>query len=291
MKMAIAIQCHDNCEQVNELINFFDDEEIDIYIHVDKKSNIYNKINNPENVYMIENRIDVQWGQFSQVQATLEIFKEIKGSINNYSYIHLISGQDVPLKSIRELKKIFQDNNKEYLEYSKLPNGWPTGGADRYKVYYPQWMISRPKNKIRRLIRIIYRNIILKNTKFQKNFKFFGTLYGGPQWFSITGNCFNYVCDYLQDNKEYVEFFKHSLCADEIFFHTIILNSRFKENVVNENLRYIDWENSLTGSPKNLDIIDLKKAVKSNKVFARKVIDLELCKKVMSMINEEGLFR
>lgn len=285
MKMAIAMQCHDNYDQINELINFFDDEGFDIYIHVDKKSNIYSKINKHKNVYMIRNRVNVQWGQFSQVEATLELFEEIKNSKNKYSYIHLISGQDIPLKSIRELKNIFKNNNKEYLEYSKLPNGWPTDGADRYKVYYPQWMISRPKNKIKRLIRVIYRNIVLSNTKLQRKFKFFDTLYGGSSWFSITGDCFEYLLDYLENNKEYIEFFRHSLCSDEIFFHTIILNSKFKENVVNENLRYIDWKNSLTGSPKNLEFLDLQKAVKSNNVFARKVVDLNLYKNIISIVN------
>lgn len=44
MKMAIAIQCHTNSEQINRLINYFQDDYIDIYIHVDKKSNIVSEL-------------------------------------------------------------------------------------------------------------------------------------------------------------------------------------------------------------------------------------------------------
>ena len=77
MKMAIAIQCHTNSEQINRLINYFQDDYIDIYIHVDKKSNIVSELDIKKNVYLIENRVDVKWGQFSQVEATLNIFKEI----------------------------------------------------------------------------------------------------------------------------------------------------------------------------------------------------------------------
>ena len=85
MKMAIAIQCHNKPEIINELIKFFNDCDIDIYIHVDKKSNIYNKLLINTNVYMIKNRIDVQWGKFSQVEACLLYTSQHWGEKNNGS--------------------------------------------------------------------------------------------------------------------------------------------------------------------------------------------------------------
>ena len=85
MKMAIAIQCHTNSEQITRLINYFQDDYIDIYIHVDKKSNIISELDIKKNVYLIENRVDVKWGQFSQVDATLNIFKEIRNK-NQFFY-------------------------------------------------------------------------------------------------------------------------------------------------------------------------------------------------------------
>lgn len=50
--MAIAIQAHKNYEQINRLIDFLYDDEINIYIHVDKKSNIKNNISSNKNVYI-----------------------------------------------------------------------------------------------------------------------------------------------------------------------------------------------------------------------------------------------
>lgn len=78
MKMAIAMQCHANSEQINKIIEFFDDDDIDIYIHIDKKSNIKSEIVTRNNVYILDNNINVKWGQYSQVEATLELFKRIK---------------------------------------------------------------------------------------------------------------------------------------------------------------------------------------------------------------------
>lgn len=33
----------------------------------------------------------------------------------------------------------------------------------------------------------------------------------------------------------------HSLCADEIFLQTIAMMSPYKNNIVNDSLRYVDW--------------------------------------------------
>lgn len=285
MKMAIAIQAHKNPEQINRLIDILSDDDIHIYIHLDNKSNIKNIINFNKNVFMVEDSVNVEWGKFSQVEATLKIFDMIKKSKYNYKYIHLISGQDIVLKNKDEFKNIFKNTEKEYVEYSRLPNGWPKGGKDRYEVYYPSWMIDRTSNLIKRFIRIIYREIIMTTKVFKRKFKFFNNLYGGSQWFSITGDCFNYVMDYLEVNDDYIKFFKNTLCSDEFFFHTIILNSCFYDNVENNNLRYIDWSLSVNGSPKNLVKEDIDKALLSKKVFARKIEDIEIVDYTISKLR------
>ena len=133
-----------------------------------------------------------------------------------YNYVHLISGQDFMVKNINGFKNMFRNNNKEYLEHSELPNEWPKGGIDRYKVYYPNWMIDRPKNLYKRMVRIAYREVILKTKILQRSFTFYKYVYGGSSWFSITGECLEYIMNYLKNNNEYYEFFKNSLCPDEI---------------------------------------------------------------------------
>ena len=75
MRIAILIQCHCNPEQINLFLGVLQCEEIDFFIHVDKKSNIQEKIDSYPNVYFVPNekRVDVRWGTFSQVEATLTL--------------------------------------------------------------------------------------------------------------------------------------------------------------------------------------------------------------------------
>ena len=92
--------------------------------------------------------------------------------------------------------------------------------------------------------------------------------------------------NYLKNNNEYYEFFKNSLCPDEIFFHTLIMNSPFAKNVENNNLRYIDWSVKNMGSPKQLNKNDIDLAIESNNIFARKIENLEECKYIIEQLKE-----
>lgn len=146
MKQAICIQCHTDSEMVNFLIRCMPKENFDFFIHVDKKSDIFDQIIRQKNVFFTE-RIDVRWGQISQVEASLAMFKIIDTS--QYSYIHLISGNDFFVKTPAEIIDFFSNNESEYIESNHLPGNctWAWHGVDRYSVYYPQWIINRPEKK------------------------------------------------------------------------------------------------------------------------------------------------
>jgi hypothetical protein len=48
------------------------------------------------------------------------------------------------------------------------------------------------------------------------------------------------------------------------------MNSNFRQKVVNDNLRYIDWVSRNGNNPANLDDSDYNKIVTSDSIFARK---------------------
>lgn len=44
MKQAILVQCHKNPKQVNLLLDALDDPNLDIYVHIDKKAILVQKL-------------------------------------------------------------------------------------------------------------------------------------------------------------------------------------------------------------------------------------------------------
>ncbi|WP_430494515.1 beta-1,6-N-acetylglucosaminyltransferase [Rossellomorea marisflavi] len=260
--MAYAVQCHKNPNQVNLLINTLDCPNVDFFIHVDKKSEIIDKITKKENIHLIKKRYDVQWGGFSQVKASLEIFSEIRKN-GNYDYVHLISGQDFPLKSNIDLINFFIENKgSQFIEFIDLPRHL----YNRVEVYYPSFFTENGKNGT---ARGIYKRLVMLSKFLKRDLSKMPKIFKGSSWFSITGDCLNYILDFIKHDEIFYDFFKNTFCSDELFFQTILLNSPYSDRIVNNNYRYINWEEGAP-SPKTLQFKDLPKLKNSNKLFGRK---------------------
>jgi hypothetical protein len=92
----------------------------------------------------------------------------------------------------------------------------------------------------------------------------------------------------MQHNPAFVNFFKYVDIPDEMFFQTIILNSPFKESVINDNLVYIDWENPNPSYPRTFVKTDFEILVSSSKLFARK-FDVSRDADILDMIDQKIL--
>ena len=103
-KQAILIQCHKNPEQVNMLLDALQHPDVDIYVHVDKKSDVGSQLKTSPQIHILpdEFRVDVQWATFSQVQATLNLLRYASYH-GEYEHYWLCSGQDYPIKPIDEI--------------------------------------------------------------------------------------------------------------------------------------------------------------------------------------------
>ena len=114
MKIAYILLCHKNSEQINMLIGELLKNDADIFIHLDKKSNIKNEIIKNERIYILpdEQSYSVNWGGNDMVLATLSLIRYVKNTKNNYDYIWLLSGQDFPIRSADKIEKFFQTNLK-----------------------------------------------------------------------------------------------------------------------------------------------------------------------------------
>ena len=285
IKQAILIQCHDNPDQINKLIDFMPFELFDFYIHIDKKSHIEKFIIEQENVFLCEDRVDVKWGRFSQVEATLSLFELLEEKY--YSYVHLISGADFIIKSPENLYSFFQDKELLFIQCMKLPeeSTWRRGGWDRYSVWYPQWLISRPSQKFLRVMRLVYREFIFYTKIFQRRNKPVDIFYGGSQWFSLPGKVVTWITSYLKEHPEYIKFFKNAIVSDEVFFSTLVMNSPYKSMVSQDHLRFMRWEGQTSGGPKVLGIDDIDDMISSDKVFARKFNDLSVIDELIEKLE------
>lgn len=281
MKIAYCILCHKNTRIMQTLIDMLYRDN-HVYIHVDAKSNIEDFAEYINKVEFIQARENTAWGSPEAIYAIIKLLRASK--TNTCDYVVLLSGDDLPIKSDKDIKQFFADNQgMEFVGVTK-----DALVDDRLKYIYPRAMYFKDKSLLRR----IQHKLRLYNTNLA--FDILPPLHKGCLWFKISANLRDYILRYVEENPQYIAAFDHSLNADEVFFHTIICNSEFRNNIYmyDSNLHdttmckhYIDWVSG-PDRPKILYEDDYKKMQASDCLFARKMsedIDIELFKKYFEL--------
>ena len=279
MKIAYIILAHKNPKQLIRLINCLDVEKSTFFVHIDKKAeqNIYQEVceftNKKSNIFILK-RKKIYWGDFSQISPVLLGVKEIFKQNIDFDYAKLLTGQDYPIKSRKEIEDFLLANpNKSFMEYFPIPSkqwqegGEIDGGISRIRYLYLRIFNKRFKTKIER--------------QFPKKFQPFA----GSAYWCLSRECAEYLNNFINKHKFFINFFKGVNLPDEIFFQTIFLNSPFKKDIINNNLTYTDWSTN-EAHPATLCAKDLETLSKSSCLFARK-FDIYQDSKILDLLDEK----
>lgn len=279
IKIAYIILTNNNPTHLNRIIEALNSTNVSFFIHVDKKSNLSNyDILNLKNIFVIKNRINVFWSEFSQVQSVINLLK-IASATNNYDYYILLHGKDYPVKSNKYLYNYLSKNKgKEFINIVKMPGIGKTLDRIWYFHFQNAFRNYSPLGISKSTLNLIIRKLKIKR-KIPKQYSSLN-MYGGSAKWALTGNCINYILDFIKNNPTYIKFWKNTLMPDEAFFHTIIGNSKYYDNL-RCNFLYEDWSGD-KGSPEILSMKHIKKITQnkyktpygiSQIIFARKFSD------------------
>lgn len=241
MRHLIGIVSYKITESLRCLVELLHKDQ-DIVLLVDKKTNIKTYELIKDKVLFLPDRIEINWGTFSQVEATLNLMRY---SIDKeYDYFSLISESDLPLKNSQEMNEFLENHRgKEFIGF--VPEV-TKNTIENIKFSYFSVLQGR-KNYIRKLYKFFKINRLFRNP----NFSSLPKIYKGSNWFTLSNKALNGIFEYIDSKPDYVKAFKHSFLSDEIFFHTI-LRDIFPEEAfyalserdeLLSSLRYIDWGN------------------------------------------------
>lgn len=105
---------HNEYDILNKLLLLLDDERNDIFTIMIKNVNYPPIELKYSNIYVFK-KVDVGWGEDSQIECEMFLFNEAykKGP---FDYYHLLSGVDLPLKSNDYIHDFFDQNKgKEFV--------------------------------------------------------------------------------------------------------------------------------------------------------------------------------
>ena len=275
VSIVYIVLAHQLPSQLVRLVGALDSSRNTFLVHVNRRagSRMYERMREGlagrDNVRFIR-RHRLYWGGFGHVSATLEGIEELYRCELQFDYAVLLTGQDYPIKSNDRIEQVLDGSGaNSFLAYDRMPGGWESG-MDR--ITYWHWRtIGRPRGRHLRLP---------LNRRFPSGFRPFG----GSSYWCLTRACVDHVRRFVEANPSFVRFFRHVDIPDEIFFHTILMNSELAETIVNDDLRYVDWTRQPL--PAVLGVGDLPSLAASVKLFARK-FDVRVDADVLDRIDAE----
>lgn len=228
--------------------------------------------------------IDIQWGGTSQMKAELLVLS-LAVQHGDYDYYHLISGQDLPLKSQDFIHKYFDEEVKDKIciNFQERNN---LGYVFNYNLGYFHLFTDylRRKNPIIRKAASGLRHLFIKLQQavgYRRDWDGY-ILAKGTNWMSSNKE----FAQYLSHNRsKIIKKFRGVLGPDEIYKHTIALSSDFKDSLfhsssVSDSLRHIDWNRGLPYVWRKEDFDEL---MSCNELFARK-FSSEVDKDIIDLI-------
>lgn len=271
MKQAFLITAYKDFDGLYELAAFLSQAAV-VYIHVDTKSEITSsqiaKLNTLKGCHAIQ-KYSIAWGGFAHVKAILELLGQAVLN-DEVTYIHLLTGEDVPLQTMEELDHKYLDNQSIYMD--AIPSKEFTEQVKK-RYYYHNWFADKNvKNpwlwQLQNLTVNLQKCLGVK----RKGIGEFSTeqIWKGLVYISMPKCAADYVVMYCEEHPEFLEDLRDCQIPEEFFFQTLLMNSGFSKQVINKPIRYMNWNKGNGGSPAYLDLSDLDAIRQGEYDFARK---------------------
>ena len=311
MTTCYHIQTHDRPQQVFRLVSMIKEQTPQSYVLVSHKTS-----GPPLDVRGLESMPDVHvlpatggLGDFSHVDRYLESVEWLLDHDVDFRWLTNLTGQDYPIRPLPEIEQELATSVVDgFLQHARLlEHGGNTEGIctpriarDRY--LYRHWRFGLPSERKQRLLRpaMIVNHLQpwlrvsttaasvglrRRTTPFTEGFE----LFGGAFYCTLSRDCLVYLRDFARENPDVVRFMRATLNPEEIFFHTVLVNSgRFQFH--NGSKRYQDYSGGRHGHSQIFGLDDFDRIVASGDHFARK-FDLDAAPEVLDRLDRQVLNR
>jgi Core-2/I-Branching enzyme len=240
-RLSYLIAAHSQPVHLSRLLDRILTENSQAFVHIDAKSEggSFSGIER-EGVTLCAKRVRVYWGEFSQVEATLELIRNAVERQPDFDYAVFISGADYPLCPASYIEGFFATHaGAEFMNIVAMPSeiaSKPLSRLTDYKVPSGMWW-TYPTKAVRRALRAAH---VVTPRDFRP---VFGELrpFAGSSWWALSRAACEHVLDFVAREHRVMDFFRNTWFADEMFFQTIIGNSPFR-GAVRRNVTFTEWQ-------------------------------------------------
>lgn len=227
-------------------------------IHVDKGSgaefaaDIAEFLKPYHGVAIIESK-KALWGGYSLVDAELRGMAKLLAMSSSWTHYINLSGQDFPLKSQAYIRDFLRANpRRQYIR------------ALDQRAIRPD-TLNRVSHMFVEALGRMFR------TPVPRPFLKGATPFIGTQWKVVTRSFCQFAVHHPSADR-FKTFYRRSFIPDEAFFQTLMMNSPNQGEVMNDDLRTIDWvpDGEIKLRPRTFVTADALRLTLSPDLFARK---------------------
>jgi len=295
MKLVYIILAHTNFEQTFRLFNKLNTQNSTFVFHISKNcepqffERVQAVLKDFDNCFFAK-RTRVRWGQFDINQAIIYAIDTIIDNQIDFEYAILLSGQCYPIKSNEIITQVLEQNKgKQFLESKPLNElnhikEW----VEKYHFWVGKRHFRYPYQASDSIIRKLSKSFLALFLPGKRRMPRGYIPYKGSFLWMLTKDCLYYLHKQIHSpvGKDLIKFLKHTNNSGEIFFHTILMNSMYKDSVINNDLRFIIWPAG--GHPYIFTSDDYKKIESSDCLFIRKV-DTRIDSTILDLIDNKIL--
>ncbi|CBN74781.1 Xylosyltransferase, family GT14 [Ectocarpus siliculosus] len=231
VRLVYVILAHDEPAQIVRLVDALDDtpgrDRTWFVIHIDAKADDVQQeikkvfIDRPNVIIMEEDRLDVAWGGFNVVQASLNAVSLALEREIPFHWLWILSGTTYPIVSNDAIRGKLSSHHPESIFMEVKPSVHKPASTTWHYFVECDSALHR-----------IGRNLIPRGLD----------MYVGSQWLAMPPSVARWLMEDTGLVPKYREYAKHIVVADENFLPTVIKNSPFCGNLVSSNLVHVQFD-------------------------------------------------
>lgn len=226
VKIAYLLLCHKNAESVIAQVRALTASGDAVALHFDRKGapEAFAKLtetfrSHPEVVFA--ERVSCGWGEYSLVQASLNMLNAARKAFDGATHYQLISGDCYPIKSHAQIRQSLEPGDCDYIEVNDFfDSDWIKTGLREERLIYRHYFNEREQKTRFYWALDLQRRLGLKR-KLPEGLR----IKIGSQWWLLRASTVERILEFMRKRPEIVRFFKTTWIPDETMFQTIAFHS------------------------------------------------------------------
>ena len=143
IKLAYLIVAHHQPNHLARLVQALDEEHSSFFVHIDEKVSLtlfQAAVPKAQNIVFLSDRVAVEWGKLSVVQATLKLLQTAIDSGHTFKYFTLLSGSDYPIKDRQAIYACLRASDRQFIRIDRKL-------TDETQISHHQFIKNLPEGK------------------------------------------------------------------------------------------------------------------------------------------------